>query len=532
MDSTNSNQFSSPIESLKIKSQILNPRRGFFWAARTRILFWYVLIVGFIFVASIPAFRLLLYQRVDTRVRRELKEKMYIFNKLVDNDTSSEFLDMGDGIEEIPLWLKYGDEELKRRLKPPSSIAKLEDFFNAFMAKQLPEDDTYLLTFVDGRFFKSSPRGRPEIFDRDTKLMQDWAKLTKPTKGEMQATDGETGGIIYIGYPVTFEGKTLGALVVAHTIDGERSEIIEAVNVVIQVSCIILIIALVLAWVVSGWVLSPLRLLAVTARSIGESDLNQRIQVQGKGEIAELATTFNEMMDRLQAAFSTQRNFINDAGHELRTPITIIRGHLELMGDDPEEKEETVALVLDELDRMSRFVEDLILLAKAERPDFLLLETVDVKQLTEELFIKAKGLADRNWCLDGTATCHVVIDRQRLTQAVMNMAGNATNYTSHNNTIAIGSALVKDKVHFWVRDTGEGIAYEDQKRIFERFARAANSRRRSEGAGLGLSIVKAIVEAHDGEVTLTSKPKKGSTFTIILPLQPLSIEEKPQEIKV
>ena len=358
--------------------------------------------------------------------------------------------------------------------------------------------------------------------------MLEWAKITKPIRGEMQINDSETGGIIYIGYPVKFQGKTLGALVVAHTIEGERAEVIEAVNVVVQISGIILFIALVLAWLVSGWVLSPLRLLAVTARSISESDLNQHIQVHGEGEIAELATTFNEMMDRLQAAFSTQRNFINDAGHELRTPITIIRGNLELMGDAPGEKEETVALVLDELDRISRFVEDLILLAKAERPDFLLLETVDVKQLTEELFVKAKALADRDWCLDAAASCQIVIDRQRLTQAVINMAGNATQYTANADTIAIGSAVIGDKVHFWVRDTGEGIAYEDQKRVFERFARAANSRRRSEGAGLGLSIVKAIVEAHGGNVRLQSQPQKGATFTIILPLQPLKTEENAQ----
>lgn len=524
MNSTHSNQISPTIKTLKGKSKISTNRRGFFWAARTRILFWYILIVGFIFVVSIPAFRLLLYQRVDTRVRRELEGKMYIFNNLVGNDAPPQNFEIGDE-EKNPLWLRDGDPELKERLKPPSTTEELEDFFNAFMAKQIPDDDTYLLTFLHGEFFKSSPRARPEVFDGQSDLMLKWAKITKPIRGERQINDGETGGIIYLGYPVKFQGQTLGALVVAHTIEGERAEVIEAVNVVVQISGIILFIALVLAWLVSGWVLSPLRLLAVTARSIGESDLNQRIQVQGKGEIAELATTFNEMMDRLQAAFSTQRNFINDAGHELRTPITIIRGNLELMGDDPGEKEETVALVLDELDRISRFVEDLILLAKAERPDFLLLETVDVKQLTEELFVKAKALADRNWCLDEVASCQIVIDRQRLTQAVINMAGNATQYTVDTDTIAIGSTVIEDKVHFWVRDTGEGIAYEDQKRIFERFARAANSRRRSEGAGLGLSIVRAIVEAHGGNVTLQSQPNKGATFTIILPLQPLKTEE-------
>jgi signal transduction histidine kinase len=225
------------------------------------------------------------------------------------------------------------------------------------------------------------------------------------------------------------------------------------------------------------------------------------------------------MMDRLEATFTTQRNFINDAGHELRTPITIIRGHLELMdNDNPEEVEETATLVIDELDRMSRFVEDLILLAKAERPDFLHLETVDVSSLSLELFLKAQALAERNWCLDKTAQGKIVVDRQRLTQAVMNLAQNATQHTKTTDTIAIGSSIIQGKVKFWVRDTGEGITYTDQERIFDRFARAANSRRRSEGAGLGLSIVKAIAEAHNGEVTLHSQPGKGANFCIILPV--------------
>ena len=112
-------------------------------------------------------------------------------------------------------------------------------------------------------------------------------------------------------------------------------------------------------------------MLADTARSISETDLTRRIPVSGRDEIAELARTFNAMLDRLEAAFATQRAFVSDASHELRTPITIVRGHLELLGDDPQERRETIALVTDELDRMSRFVDDLLLLAKAERDDFL-----------------------------------------------------------------------------------------------------------------------------------------------------------------
>ncbi len=289
---------------------------------------------------------------------------------------------------------------------------------------------------------------------------------------------------------------------------------------VFQVMLLVLALALVLAWFAAGRVLIPLRLLTNTAHAITESDLTQRILIQGRGELAEVAKTFNDMMDRLEGAFDTQRDFINDAGHELRTPITIIRGHLELLDDDPEAQQETIALVMDELDRMSRLVEDLLLLSKAERPDFLQLETIDLQLLTEELFTKATALADRNWKLEATTTGRMVGDRQRITEAVMNLAQNATQHTAPTDTIFLGMAITKHKVKLWVSDTGEGIALEDQERIFERFARAANSRRRSEGSGLGLSIVQAIAEAHGGQVCLRSQLAVGATFTLVLPLDP------------
>jgi signal transduction histidine kinase len=202
-----------------------------------------------------------------------------------------------------------------------------------------------------------------------------------------------------------------------------NKQVDEAVIVIIEVTMAVLGVASVLAWVVAGRVLAP----ALTYRNsslISESDLTQRILVQGADKIAELTITFNEMLDRLQAAFTSQRDFINDAGHELRTPITIIRGHLELLGDDPQERRETVAIVTDELDRMSRFVDDLLLLAKAEQPNFLNLETVDIGLLTEELYTKSRALASRNWRLENKGAGRIVADRQRLTQAMMNLAQN------------------------------------------------------------------------------------------------------------
>ncbi|BDA70482.1 Periplasmic Sensor Signal Transduction Histidine Kinase [Calothrix sp. PCC 7716] len=505
------------IQKLEVINRLKNGK-GFFWAARTRILLWYVVIISFIFLASIPAFRQALYTRVNERVHKDIEEKIAIFKELIsEKDTATNNNISQEEIEEAAQLLRESDQRLA---KFPSYKTELKEFFDAYLGNQLPQDDTFLIVLTDGKFYKSSPRARPTILDRDSKIIRNWALITQPQKGEIQTEYSDVGDIIYSAKPVKINGVIMGVFVVAHTTAGEREEVLEAISIIITVSSFTLFVALVLAWFASGKILAPLRALSKTARQIGESDLNQRISVKGEGELAELAKTFNEMMDRLQAAFISQRNFINDAGHELRTPITIISGHLELMdNNNPEEIEETLVVVMDELDRMSRFVNDLVLLAKAERPDFLQLETVCVKVLTEELFTKAKALAERNWLLESVSSCRIVADRQRLTQAIMNLAQNATQYTKNTDTIAIGSAITKGKIKFWVRDTGEGISLSDQQRIFERFARAANSRRRSEGAGLGLSIVQAIAEAHGGKITLDSQLGRGATFTIVLPLK-------------
>jgi len=223
-------------------------------------------------------------------------------------------------------------------------------------------------------------------------------------------------------------------------------------------------------------------------------------------------------LERLEAAFASQRAFVSDASHELRTPITIIRGHLELLGDDPVERRETIALVTDELDRISRFVNDLLVLANSERTDFLRVGELELGALTDELMDKAVALAPRRWALEGRAEARLCADRQRVTQAMMELAQNAVQHTEDGDRIWIGSAVRDGEARLWVRDEGPGIVETDQHRVFDRFARAGTGRRRSAGAGLGLSIVRAIAEAHQGRVELASRPAGGSRFTIVLPL--------------
>jgi signal transduction histidine kinase len=487
----------------------------FLGEARTRILLWYAILMAFFIIVAIPAIRQRLFVKVEVRVRQELIEEIGEFNELLAKGLKDEDLEV---LEELQR------NRISLSIKTPlSNQEKLAAIFDVFFTRALPEDDTFLIAILNKEFYKSTPRGLPKEIDRNSKFMQQWQNLSQSSLSQPEILSTDGGSIIYVAEPIEVDGKILGVFVVAHTTEGERNEALEAFWAVIEVKIFVLVLALLLAWFAAGKILSPLRLLAKTAHSISESDLTQRIKVEGEGELAELANSFNQMMDRLEAAFASQRNFVNDAGHELRTPITIIQGHLELMGDDPQEQKETLALVMDELDRMNRLVNDLLLLARSERLDFLQLETVDIKVLTEDLFAKAKALDIRNWHLDSVAKGKVVADRQRITEAMMNLAQNATQHTTEDDTIAIGSAIGKTSVRFWVRDTGDGIEAADQQRIFERFARVTNSRRRSDGSGLGLSIVKAIAEAHGGKINLRSQLGTGSTFTIVIPLEPAKV---------
>jgi len=264
------------------------------------------------------------------------------------------------------------------------------------------------------------------------------------------------------------------------------------------------------------------RELRAAAREISETDLTRRIKATGNDDLTDLTVTFNGMLDRLEEAFGTQRQFLDDAGHELRTPITIIRGHLELVDTmDPSEVAATRALVLDEIDRMARLVDDLIVLAKSRRPGFLAPVAVDVGGLTDEMADKMRGLGERHWRVDARADGHTVLDPQRITQAVLQLASNAVRFTTEGDVIALGSRMSSTTVAFWVRDSGTGITAAEQERVFERFQRGSNTSvdraRPDEGSGLGLSIVAAIAHVHGGSVHIDSTPGKAATFTLTVP---------------
>jgi len=373
-----------------------DPRR-LLAGARTRVLLAFVVLLALSTVASTLALRQILLARTGERVERALVQEVDEFRALVRDGNN-------------PLTGEPFGEDV-------------EALFDVFLMRNVPGEGEAIFTFLGGRLHRPTEavtdRG---VMARVTAL----GSVRETRRGEIETSDGE---VRFIAVPVEIRNRPRGVFVVTADLAQERREVADAAQTAAGVSLAVLLVASVLAWVIAGRVLSPLRTLQATAQSITETDLTRRLDVHGRDEIAELGRTFNAMLDRLEAAFASQRAFVSDAGHELRTPITIVRGHLELLGDDPAEREETVALVTDELDRMARFVDDLLLLAKAEQGDFLHLGPLDLDVLTDELYAKSQALADRDWRLSGSGAGRLTADRQRLTQAVMQLAQNAVQHT-------------------------------------------------------------------------------------------------------
>ena len=283
----------------------------------------------------------------------------------------------------------------------------------------------------------------------------------------------------------------------------------------------------VVGFLLVGKLLDPIRRVRTTAQRITDTDLSQRIEVTGNDDLSDLTRTVNAMLDRLEGSFTSQRRLLDDVGHELRTPITIVQGHLELQdSSDPHDVQAVRDIALDELDRMRLLVDDLVTLAGISGPDFVRPEPVNLGRLTDDVMDKVRTLGARRWIIDGRAEAIAVLDARRITQAWLQLAANSVKFTEEGTTIAIGSHKDDDGVRLWVRDEGSGIAREDQKRIFERFQRGPSSKR-TEGAGLGLTIVSAITEAHGGEVELQSAPGQGSMFTMAIPHLPFHSSPAP-----
>ncbi|EFW28264.1 ATPase/histidine kinase/DNA gyrase B/HSP90 domain protein [Actinomyces sp. oral taxon 171 str. F0337] len=315
-------------------------------------------------------------------------------------------------------------------------------------------------------------------------------------------------------------GSQHGALV--HVIDLKVAESQLRRTMAFYAAAAVFTVALVtgLAWFAVERLLRPIEQLRRATESIGEDDLTTRVPVKGRDDLTALAAAVNRMLDRVQTSVEAQRNLLDDVGHELRTPIAVVRGHLELTDPaDPEDVRQTQLLAMDELDRMGMLVGDLILLAKSIQSDFVTPLDTDVAELTELVFDKSLALGERRWKMESTAFTRAMIDPTRVTQAWLQLVANAVKYSEHCSTVSLGSAVRDGHLLMWVRDEGIGIAPEDIDLVRQRFKRTTGAQEIASGTGLGLSIVETIVAAHGGRLDIRSEVGRGSVFTMVVPLK-------------
>lgn len=322
-------------------------------------------------------------------------------------------------------------------------------------------------------------------------------------------------------------GTTFAVVQVGESLNSLHLVLREQVTILLILALIMILVSSLGSFWLAGLAFAPIHNLISTARKIQESNLSQRVPVPvAHDEVYALATTLNEMIERLEKAFTRQRRFVADASHELRTPVAAIRSKTDVTLLEPHTQAEYQAVLQQinaESEHLGLLISDLLALARADEGQARLeYEPVQLDYLIAEVVANADVLAqERNITLTIEHNEPVIVlgDETRLIQVVMNLLDNALTYTHVGGSVRVALNQDEQGAHISVSDTGEGIAPQHIPHIFERFYRADPARTKHGGSnsGLGLSIVDWVIRAHGGHIEIQSKPGQGSTFIATLP---------------
>lgn len=381
---------------------------------------------------------------------------------------------------------------------------------------------------IDPRIVASSPRGGQDNFFGDS-LMRSFVRATQPVipgeGGFLTAVSPETQERTrFYGLPIVEDGAVKGYLEAAQPL-APLDHSMDRLRTLLMVSSAVGLLASLLGgWLIAASALRPVAAMAETAGDIALSrSFARRLpEISRRDELGQLADTFNEMLDSLEEAYRTQQRFIADASHELRAPLTSILGNLELLDRAPDmdeaEKSEALGFVREEANRMNRLVADLLALARADAGQTLNMQPVELDRILMDVLGENQArVSDRKLTLSELDEVKVQGDPDRLKQLLLILVDNAIKYTPAGGEIRLGLRAEAGKAILTVADTGIGIDSADLPHVFDRFYRADKARSRDQGGtGLGLSIAQWIVDQHHGEISVESKPGKGTVFTVEL----------------
>lgn len=359
--------------------------------------------------------------------------------------------------------------------------------------------------------------------------------LVHPPKGSVltQVTlKGEPEFVLAV--PIIDHGRAVGTFLTTGTLVNYEATKRRVFLLAAGEGAITLLAAFISVYLLLRRLLGSIRRLTQTAADIGlRGELGVRLDdEQGADEVGEMAATFNAMIDKIDSAVSQQKQMMADVSHQLRTPLTVARGHLDVMNrgplDDPDRTREAVTTVIDELDHMKRLVERLLLLGRSLETDFTEIYPVDARAMLLDLADASQMIADRQWSVGAIPDVVVYADLDKVRGAVLNLVENSVHATRTGDSIRIAAqtaGTVDDPMlEILVDDSGPGIPPEERDSVLERFARRSGTA--TEGSGLGLAIVGAVARGHGGYVTIGDSPLGGCRVVLAIRL-PRGGEEYP-----
>jgi two-component system, OmpR family, sensor kinase len=389
------------------------------------------------------------------------------------------------------------------------------------------------------RLVESSARslgGRVIVVDRDGRVAADSAGAGsrgdrygsrpevrsalqgRPIQGERHS-DLLDEDLLFTAIPVAVNGRAAGAMRVTQSVDAVKTEQRNDVLALVGVGAVALLLGLAVAWLLAGSLAKPLRSLAATAGRVAHGDLDARASVEGSAEQREVATAFNDMTERMASTLRGQREFVANASHQLRTPLTGLRLRLEaaaLKSRDPEVERELTAAE-HETERLARLLSELLTLAGgAERPAA---QRLDVAEIVQAACARWEGPAERSdheLRMDAGPPAVVAASAEDLAAILDNLTENALNYSPPGSTVTLTWASDGENVRVAVLDEGPGLEPDEGERVFQRFYRGSASRGGASGTGLGLAVVEALAARWGGEVTLANRPEGGARAEVAL----------------
>ena len=477
-------------------------------SVRVRILAAILVVTALGLLVSGGASFLLQRDRILASIDEELRQQVESVRTIVESPAEATRIEP----DESPLTAAPTDG---------SGFTDIDALLRTVLGQVLPRLDGSTVGLVDGiARWEPQPYALSFLLDDDPDFLARVSGETAAGATVLGWGETEDGTLRYAAVPLRVEGSdAAGVYVTAVDTDARLSDLADVSRSYAVIAALALAATGLVGWFVAGRLLSPIRELRRTASRITATDLGERIPVGGDDDVSDLTRTVNDMIGRLEGSFDAQRRLLADVRHELGTPITIVRGHLELVdARDPGDVEATRAIALDELDRMGHLLEDIAELSEAEREDRVPLQPVDVGELTRRVLAKVAVIPGREWRAGPVAEVRVDADPARLTQAWLQLADNAAKYSPEGSAVVLGSERRGDQVELFVTDEGPGIPAAARERIFERFGRVDDGRG-IRGSGLGLAIVSAIARAHGGRVELDSVPGRGTRFALSLPLE-------------